>query len=315
MLTYGTTQDFSPLLDRHDLAKSINKNLAQHVKRYENRGDRDARPTLETLALVDTLKLLFNILQYYPAYNAIFEPAVTHVSKILYWIKPPSPPLQDPIPALINALLNLNLEPALANTSDAADETQPRQLVEALLHLLEAAVIQYQDAELENLCIPLLTLTRKVYEIAPRETARRIQGFLLPSDTERERPLGRSDSLASRFLRLSISPSAPNFGPGISAFMFEMSDKDPAKFVQNIGYGYAAGFLMSQKFPIPDHAQQREGAEGDVPDINPITGQRRDMEPHDTSPEMTDEEKEREAERLFVLFERYAITSLDLTLH
>ena len=41
--------------------------------------------------------------------------------------------------------------------------------------------------------------------------------------------------------------------------------------------------------------------------INPITGQRLDMEnTEDTGPPMTDREKEREAERLFVLFERYS---------
>lgn len=40
-------------------------------------------------------------------------------------------------------------------------------------------------------------------------------------------------------------------------------------------------------------------------DVNPITGQRVDAEPEgpDLS-QMTEEEKEREAERLFVLFER-----------
>ena len=39
-------------------------------------------------------------------------------------------------------------------------------------------------------------------------------------------------------------------------------------------------------------------------EINPVTGQRRDME-NAPEVEMTEEEKEREAERLFVLFERY----------
>ena len=45
-------------------------------------------------------------------------------------------------------------------------------------------------------------------------------------------------------------------------------------------------------------------------EINPITGQMKDMEPRDNGPEMTDEEKEREAERLFVLFERLKATGV-----
>ncbi len=48
----------------------------------------------------------------------------------------------------------------------------------------------------------------------------------------------------------------------------------------------------------------------DGQEINPITGQRRDMEPRDEGPEMTDEEKEREAEKLFVLFERLKATGV-----
>jgi hypothetical protein len=42
--------------------------------------------------------------------------------------------------------------------------------------------------------------------------------------------------------------------------------------------------------------------------VNPITGQRRDKEEQVQVEEMTQEEKEREAERLFVLFERYVIS-------
>ena len=45
-------------------------------------------------------------------------------------------------------------------------------------------------------------------------------------------------------------------------------------------------------------------------EINPVTGQRRDMELAVEGPEMTDEEKEREAEKLFVLFERLKATGV-----
>ena len=259
------------------------------------------------MALVDTLKLLFNVLQYHSQYRPRFVSAVGHVLRILDLIKVPSPPLQDPVPALINALLNLDLDDALTFGPGGTANEQPPKFVERLLHLLENAVSQYQDIDLERICVPLLTLIRRIYELALKDRARQIETALLPSDAERERPLGRSETLSSKLLRLSISPAAPNLGMGISALMFELSAKDPTVFVQNIGYGYAAGFLMSQKLPIPKDAQGSGNTEGSMPDVNPITGQRRDMEPQDTGPEMTDEEKEREAERLFVLFERYAM--------
>jgi hypothetical protein len=44
--------------------------------------------------------------------------------------------------------------------------------------------------------------------------------------------------------------------------------------------------------------------------VNPITGQRLDAEQPSAQEPMTEEEKEREAERLFVLFERQVYSPL-----
>ena len=77
---------------------------------------------------------------------------------------------------------------------------------------------------------------------------------------------------------------------------------------------------MTHSLPVPEGTLNNEGGEVENPgekmtkvdgqEINPITGQRRDMEPEDILPEMTDEEKEREAEKLFVLFERLKATGV-----
>ena len=227
-----------------------------------------------------------------------------HVVGILELISLSSPPFQDPVPALINALLTLDLGGLLKDLVTAVREPRSVQLMDRLLEILDRGLTDYKDTELEVKGVPLLTLLRQIYDEAPSQIKRHIEESLLPSDTDRERPLGKSDSLPSKLLRLSISPAAPNFGPSISALLFELSGKDPVAFVHKIGYGYAAGFLMSHKLPIPTTENQNDRQEDAIPDINPITGQRRDMEPTDMAPEMTNEEKEREAERLFVLFER-----------
>lgn len=65
-----------------------------------------------------------------------------------------------------------------------------------------------------------------------------------------------------------------------------------------IGYGNAAGFLFSKGMMAPP--SDETDANG-VP-LNPITGTTRRREP--STVDMTNEEKEREAERLFVLFDR-----------
>jgi hypothetical protein len=77
-------------------------------------------------------------------------------------------------------------------------------------------------------------------------------------------------------------------------------NSSPPALVDAIGYGYASGFLFSHNIPIPPDLRN----EGGRTDINPVTGQRLDEVAQRELSEMTDEEKEREAERLFVLFER-----------
>ena len=103
-----------------------------------------------------------------------------------------------------------------------------------------------------------------------------------------------------------MSAFTPTLRDTISGLMFELSDKDVNTFIKNVGYGYAAGFLANNNIPLG--APQAEGvsAAGDSSsrNINPVTGQYLDQEKEDNLPPMTEEEKEREAERLFVLFER-----------
>lgn len=69
-----------------------------------------------------------------------------------------------------------------------------------------------------------------------------------------------------------------------------------------IGYGNAAGFLFNKGVLSPPSATSTSGASSVDSAVNPITGMIQQEAP--PGPEMTDEEKEREAEKLFVLFER-----------
>ena len=100
--------------------------------------------------------------------------------------------------------------------------------------------------------------------------------------------------------------------------LFECSDQDPTTFVRNVGYGFASGFLITHNLAVPEGSLRASSGGGgddaedpgerltrvDGLEINPVTGQRKDKEPAISGPAMTDEEKEVEAEKLFVLFER-----------
>ena len=71
-----------------------------------------------------------------------------------------------------------------------------------------------------------------------------------------------------------------------------------------VGYGNVAGFLFNKGImsapPASGHGPPATTPDGTP--INPITGVAQKQE--DPEPQMTEEEKEREAEKLFVLFDR-----------
>jgi hypothetical protein len=77
------------------------------------------------------------------------------------------------------------------------------------------------------------------------------------------------------------------------------------KFIYHIGFGYAIGYIMSHEIAVPEDILRENAPNVPRDNINPVTGQRVENECKIPSlANMTEDEKEREAERLFVLFER-----------
>ena len=268
----------------------------------------------------ESLKLLFNITHFHPDLSQHFTDSIPNIFKILTRRDSPTKPLDAPVSFLINTLLNLVREEGTGTDQQPHDPvlnsavfplSDPSSNVIHLNTILDNAIRTYSASELDTTVSPLLALLRRIYEIAPSDVQTVMQSKLLPSETDRVQPLGKTSSLPSRLLNLSTSAQAPALRDSIAAFMFELSSKDPAKYVQNVGYGYASGFLLSKNIPMPEGAIQDagEGNSSGVP-VNPITGQRLDKEEEVEMPEMTQEEKEREAERLFVLFERLKKTGV-----
>lgn len=70
--------------------------------------------------------------------------------------------------------------------------------------------------------------------------------------------------------------------------------------MHNFGYGYASGFLQVLGALLTSDMSSASVSNY----VNPVTGQWRNAENAEGVPEMTDEEKDREAERQFVLFQR-----------
>ncbi len=321
LMTYVPTLDYVKLFDEHHLADHVNAAIARHAKQYSKSNPQKSQQhsnPMELMALSDTLKLLFNITHFHPESAPRFSISLPNIFKILVRRKLPQPPLDPPVNYLINALLNLDLEDTNGEQQkhlgqNAVFPTFNANInAECLVTILDKSIGAYTGPEMDQTIAPILTLIRRIYEIAPADSVKKtMETMLLPTPSERDKPIGKSTSLASRLLNLTTSAVAQDLRGSIAAMMFELSGKDPATFVQNIGYGFASGFLMSQKIPMPEDIIKAHGGHAvqDVP-VNPITGQRLDKEEYVESEPMTEEEKEREAERLFVLFERYVSFSL-----
>jgi hypothetical protein len=305
LTTYGTNVDLTKLIDEHGLATTIVAKLANHATLASNPGKTQADP-MQDMALAETLKLMFNVSHFCKARVESFTPAVYHILTLLTKRDiAPARPLDGPFSALVNALVNLKLESSEAQAALYPEGEQRTMAVERLIHLLELSMGAYKDADLEQIVTPLVSVLRSIHESAPGDVQKIMRNKILPAKDDREMALGRGESLPARLLRNSTNPLAPQFRDAISHFMFELSEKDASKFVENVGYGFASGFLFQNNIPVPQNATGADGAGPSGRPVNPVTGQFLDKECGPDLPEMTEEEKEREAERLFVLFERY----------
>lgn len=304
LTTYGTNTNLVGLIDKHHLADAIVKNIERHAKRRGASNSGPITDPMETMALSETMKLLFNVTHHCKDRISSFTPAIPHIVTLLCKGSfQTSKPLDLPISPLINALLNLETG-AKDVQGSLYPHDEPTALADRLIDLLNRSSKVYSNDELETTVTPLLGVIRAIHEYAPTDVKNFIRTKLLPKEADRTQVLGRSGSLPSWLLRNSTNAMTPQLRETISNLFFDMSDKDASTFVENVGYGFASGFLFSRGLPVPQNASEANARGSPNRPVNPITGQFIDAERQPEGPEMTEEEREREAERLFVLFER-----------
>lgn len=148
--------------------------------------------------------------------------------------------------------------------------------------------------------------------------------WLLPEDLDRTSPLEARADLLGRCLRLLASIHNARLKDAIGEMLYAICESDrtsdnhicldtadtsgkltASTLASYVGYGNVAGFLFNKGVMSAPPASGAAGAPATTADgvpINPITGVA--QKPAPSEPEMSDEEKEREAEKLFVLFDR-----------
>lgn len=278
----------------------------QAVKRHSGKPqDADATtvPT-QDMALAETLKLLYSLLSACKDHKAHFAPSIGPLLSILHTRTSDK---QAPISQVVNALFQFDVAALPNETVFPADD--PCRSTRALLEIIAQAVHAPPSESLDITLSTPLGLIGELAKVAPPEVRESIKTAMLPSDDERNKPLGQGDTVAAILLRLSTSGHTPQLRMIIPAVLYELSDREAPKFVKNVGFGYAAGFLQNNNIPLDTRGfDVSDGVPGNDAHVNPVTGQFVADESPSMGPPMTEAEKEREAERLFVLFERFVAT-------
>ncbi|KAI0301951.1 guanine nucleotide exchange factor [Multifurca ochricompacta] len=208
------------------------------------------------------------------------------------------------------------------SSSPARSPTPPNH--DTLLHtygLLEVALSHYfpgtiepddasvratakteSESTMDELLAPLLMLLLKL--VAGDTNAReRVREWLLPANLDRTVVLeSRADTLG-RLLRLLTSVYHTRLNSISGELLYALCNHDATILISQMGYGNVAGFLFNKGIVTgpPSSGATSGPIDTSGAQINPITGA---IQEERAEIEMTEEERESEAEKLFVLFDR-----------
>lgn len=175
------------------------------------------------------------------------------------------------------------------------------------------------ETSLDDIMSPLVLLVSRL-SLADDATRSRFREILIPADLDRTSPLESREDLLGRCLRLLGSVHHARLKDAVGEMLFAICDSngEPSfltmhdMLIQNypvattlsaaVGYGNVAGFLFNKgvmSAPTLPSNSTLTTPSGEA--INPITGT---LQAEPTQLDMTEEEREREAEKLMVLFDR-----------
>ncbi|RUS19657.1 guanine nucleotide exchange factor [Endogone sp. FLAS-F59071] len=248
-----------------------------------------------------------------------FESCLPPIIHLLTSLPYPTPlPLAPPHSHAVHALLNFPIASYRSVWFPSADDySLVRGMVDALDDTLRLTLADDPDdldgrparpaqgASVDDTLPPLAIVLGKVAR-ADKGVREWMRKRMLPDNVDRTMALNRGDTFSARMIRTMTSALLPNVCASISELLYAVCNEDANLLIYHVGYGSAAGFLVNRGIAIdPSTASASDSGSGGR-SFDPITG-RYTGNTGNTGPalaDMTDEEKEREAERLFVLFER-----------
>ncbi|KAJ1944852.1 hypothetical protein FBU59_002484 [Linderina macrospora] len=143
------------------------------------------------------------------------------------------------------------------------------------------------------------------------EARERIFNAIYPSGADYSQLPEDRPGISSNLVRVMKSPQGGMLPSAVGDLLYFLWKQDARQFVMAVGYGNAAGYMLARGIQIPADLMNKGGADSKDRVVDPVTGKYLDSEAIAKElADMTDEEKEREAERLFILFERLNKTGI-----
>ncbi|KAA8897502.1 hypothetical protein TRICI_006718 [Trichomonascus ciferrii] len=274
---------------------------------------------MERLAFIECMKFTFNLLHHYPlAVDYVQGYTARALVKIFYTLDPREE--HDLCQHISNCLLCLPVAAWLYENDSLTVLERILAFVEIMVdpvneNLREDRILAPPLSLLHCIVSDLFKTQQQSDESSEKRASLRsmCRERILPSASDRKQVLGTTDSLASYLLRITIDPVLRTTRNIIFDIFWKLSHESPDEFVGNFGLGYASSFLASHGIAFPESVNTTQPSTPTTtsdnvagPSVNPITGQYVQYEKQTPNPvdEMTEEEKERDAERMFVLFER-----------
>ncbi|KAJ3172550.1 hypothetical protein HDU88_005878 [Geranomyces variabilis] len=247
-----------------------------------------------------------------------FENLLPEVIKLLLATNTPAP-LAPPLSHIVHTLLNFPLAPYRAAFSENGEDIVKR-LCAILTDTLSAQDprkgASAAGTDLDQVLPPLIIV---MSGIARQDTTARavMRGLLMPDDIDRSKPLDQGSTVTARLIGFMTALVVPNVRESVCDLLYVLCDENAEKLVAYTGFGHAAGFLHSKGMMATPSGSGGGGGSSSSeafgssfhpntggPTLDPITGEHDRRGSRSEWDGMTDEEKEAEAEKLLVLFDK-----------
>ncbi|KAG0223706.1 hypothetical protein BGW42_005720 [Actinomortierella wolfii] len=282
LVTIDSTSIVQDIMDKYDGVEGALAVLKTQLARSP-----DGTMFTQSMVLSAALKYIFNLMMVDPkitreseanlnedekaeASGKRFQSLIPTLASILTTIPlNKTTPLSPPHSHAVHVLLNC----PITASSLLLTRSQQALLLQVLIQMLDDTLKYHlntdEEASTDGLSsgtdldeiLPPLVLVLTNIASAGGEARAVMKARMLPDNVDRSIPLDKGNRFSARLIRRMTSVRFPLIRKTVSQLLFVICNEDPNEFTYNVGYGNAAGFLMSNGLGMPSSMGGTSGPE------------------------------------------------------